>query len=70
MGGRTGTEGFDVTHGKGYRGGNKLGDYKVRSFGVEHGGVRLPNVLWNPGRRRVMLVDFERSEISKRVSIL
>jgi hypothetical protein len=29
-----------------------------------------PNVLWNPEIRNVVLVDFERSEISKQVQVL
>jgi hypothetical protein len=37
---------------------------------VEHRDVRLPNVLWNPEIRKVVLVDFERSEILKQVSVL
>jgi serine/threonine protein kinase len=43
---------------------------KLRNHGVEHGDVRPPNVLWNPEGRKVMLVDFERSEILKQVPIL
>ena len=39
---------------------------KLRCHGVEHRDVRWPNVLWNPERRKVMLIDFERSEILKR----
>ena len=38
--------------------------------GVEHRDVRPPNVLWNPESRKVMLVDFERSEILEQVPIL
>jgi hypothetical protein len=41
---------------------------KVRYHGVEHNDVRPPNVLWNPEGRNIMLIDFERSEILKRVS--
>ncbi|TAQ86187.1 hypothetical protein B7494_g5489 [Chlorociboria aeruginascens] len=43
---------------------------KLRQCGVEHGDVRLPNVLWNPEIRNVILIDFERSEILKQRSIL
>jgi len=43
---------------------------KLRNYGVEHGDVRPPNVLWNPEGRKVMLVDFERSEILKQMPIL
>lgn len=32
------------------------------SCGVEHGDARPSNVLWNPESKKVMLVDFERSE--------
>ena len=35
----------------------------VRSEGVVHGDERDDNMLWNPERRRVMLVDFERSYV-------
>jgi tRNA A-37 threonylcarbamoyl transferase component Bud32 len=38
---------------------------KLRNHGVEHGDARPPNVLWNPKGRKVMLVDFELSEILK-----
>jgi hypothetical protein len=41
-----------------------------RHQGVEHRDVLPPNVLWNLEGRKVMLVDFERSEILKHVSIL
>jgi hypothetical protein len=43
---------------------------KILSCGVEHRDVRPPNVLWNPEIRNVVLVDFERSEILKQVSVL
>ena len=43
---------------------------KLRDHGVEHCDVRPPNVLWNPENKKVMLVDFERSEILKRGPIL
>ncbi|KAH7364889.1 hypothetical protein BKA65DRAFT_145816 [Rhexocercosporidium sp. MPI-PUGE-AT-0058] len=43
---------------------------KMLSCGVEHRDVRPPNVLWNPETRNVVLVDFERSEILKQVSVL
>jgi hypothetical protein len=43
---------------------------KLLDCGVEHRDVRLPNVLWNPEIRNVVLVDFERSEILKQVSVL
>jgi signal recognition particle subunit SEC65 len=42
----------------------------LRYHGVEHRDVRPPNVLWNPEGRKVMLVDFERSEILKQLPIL
>jgi serine/threonine protein kinase len=38
-------------------------------FGVEHRDVRPPNVLWNTEGPKVMLVDFERSEILNQVVI-
>ena len=37
---------------------------------VKHRDVRPPNVLWNPETRNVVLVDFERLEILKRVPVL
>jgi len=43
---------------------------KLLGCGVEHRDVRPPNVLWNPEIRNVVLVDFERSEILKRVPTL
>ncbi|KAL5328001.1 hypothetical protein ACEPPN_005707 [Leptodophora sp. 'Broadleaf-Isolate-01'] len=43
---------------------------KILDCGVEHGDVRPPNVLWNPEIGNVVLVDFERSEILKQVSVL
>jgi hypothetical protein len=43
---------------------------KMLDCGVEHRDVRPPNVLWNTEIRNVVLVDFERSEILKQVSVL
>ena len=43
---------------------------KMLDCGVEHRDVRPPNVLWNTEGRKVMLVDFERSEILKQMPIL
>ncbi|KAL5313252.1 hypothetical protein ACEPPN_018985 [Leptodophora sp. 'Broadleaf-Isolate-01'] len=43
---------------------------KMLDCGVEHRDVRPPNVLWNPETSNVVLVDFERSEILKQVSVL
>jgi hypothetical protein len=43
---------------------------KMLDRGVEHRDVRPPNVLWNTKRRKVILVDFERSEILKQMPIL
>jgi hypothetical protein len=43
---------------------------KLRLYGVEYCDVRLPNVLWNPDGGKVMLVDFERSEVLNQVPIL
>ena len=43
---------------------------KLRYHGVDHCDVRPPNVLWNPEVGKVMLVDFERSEILKQVPVL
>jgi serine/threonine protein kinase len=43
---------------------------RMLSCGVEHRDIRPPNVLWNPETSNVVLVDFERSEILKQVSVL
>jgi serine/threonine protein kinase len=43
---------------------------KMLGCGVEHRDVRPPNVLWNTKGRKVMLVDFKRSEILKQVLVL
>lgn len=43
---------------------------KMLGYGVEHRDVRPPNVLWNPEIGKVVLVDFERSEILKQVLVL
>jgi hypothetical protein len=43
---------------------------KLRYHGVDHCDVRPPNVLWNPEVGKVMLVDFERSEILEQVPVL
>ncbi|TVY90595.1 hypothetical protein LAWI1_G003827 [Lachnellula willkommii] len=43
---------------------------KMLDCGVEHRDIRPPNVLWNPEGRKVMVVDFERSEILKRMPML
>jgi len=43
---------------------------KMLGCGVEHRDVQPPNVLWNTEGRKVMLVDFERSEILKQVLVL
>jgi hypothetical protein len=43
---------------------------KLLDYGVEHGDVRSPNVLWNAESKQVMLVDFERSTILKPASTL
>ncbi|CAG8982299.1 hypothetical protein HYALB_00014022 [Hymenoscyphus albidus] len=43
---------------------------KMLDCGVEHRDVRPPNILWNSEGRKVILVDFERSEISKQMPIL
>ena len=43
---------------------------KLRCQGVNHCDVRPSNVLWNSESRRIMLVDFERSEILTRALAL
>jgi len=42
---------------------------KLWCHGVEHLDIRPPNVLWNPEGRNVVLVDFERSEILRGLSV-
>ena len=43
---------------------------KIFNYRVEYHNIRLPNVLWNPEIRNVVLVDFERSQILKQVQVL
>jgi len=43
---------------------------KMLNRGVEHRDIRPPNVLWNTEIRNVVLVDFERSEILKQLTVL
>jgi len=43
---------------------------KMLDRGVEHHDVGPSNVLWSPEIRNVILVDFERAEILKQVSVL
>ena len=43
---------------------------ELRRHGLNHHDVRPPNVLWNSERRRIMMVDFERSDILTRASAL
>jgi hypothetical protein len=40
---------------------------KLRHYRVEHSDVRPPNVPWNSEGENIMLVDFQRSKILKRV---
>lgn len=47
-----------------------LANLELRNHGVEHNVMRPPNIMWNAETRRVMVVDFERSEILKREHIL
>ncbi|KAL9122915.1 MAG: hypothetical protein Q9187_000527 [Circinaria calcarea] len=35
---------------------------EVQAEGVDQGDVRMANLLWNPERKRVMLIDFERAK--------
>jgi hypothetical protein len=42
---------------------------EVRGQGVVHGDDRAPNRLWNVERRRVMLIDFERSTLLPSVNV-
>ena len=41
----------------------------LRDYGIEHCDVRSPNVLWNLEIGKVMLIDFERSEFLKQISV-
>jgi hypothetical protein len=43
---------------------------KILDYGVEYRNIRPPNILWNPEIRNVVLVNFERSEISKQMEAL
>ncbi|SLM39820.1 Protein kinase-like domain [Lasallia pustulata] len=43
---------------------------KMLACGVEYRDIHPLNLLWNPEIRKMMLVDFERSEISKPMPIL
>jgi hypothetical protein len=43
---------------------------KILSCGMEYRDIRLPNILWNPESRNIVLVDFERSEILKQAQVL
>lgn len=69
MGRRASAQGFDVGHGTGFGCGNEQGSEKMLGCGVEHRDVRQPNVLWNTEGGKVMLVDFERSEILTQMPI-
>jgi len=43
---------------------------RMLGCGVEHRDVRPLNVLWNPEIGKVVLIDFERSEILKQLAVL
>jgi hypothetical protein len=43
---------------------------KIMDYGVEHRDIWLPNVLWNPEIKNIVLVDFECLEILKQVQVL
>lgn len=43
---------------------------KILDYGVEYGDVRPPNVLWNPEIGNLVLIDFERSKILRRIPAL
>lgn len=42
----------------------------IHRAGVLHRDIRMPNLLWNEGTQRVMVIDFERAEIAKTVLAL
>ena len=37
---------------------------RIHRFGVIHGDIRLPNLVWNEEQNRIMFIDFGRSGIS------
>lgn len=39
---------------------------KIRGLGVRHGDVRRPNALWNSELSCVLIIDFHKSELTKR----
>lgn len=39
---------------------------KIHKLGVRHGDVRPPNTLWNSELNRVLIIDFHKSELSKK----
>jgi tRNA A-37 threonylcarbamoyl transferase component Bud32 len=39
---------------------------KIHKLGVRHGDVRPPNTLWNSELNRVLIIDFHRSELTKK----
>jgi hypothetical protein len=70
MGGRASAQGFGVGYGTGLAAETSGAVTKILDCGVEYRDVRPPNVLWNPEISNVVLVDFERSQISKQVQVL
>ncbi|EFW19504.1 hypothetical protein CPSG_03888 [Coccidioides posadasii str. Silveira] len=43
---------------------------KIRSLGVEHGDLRLSNILWNEELKKALIIDFHRSSFNNRPKIL
>jgi hypothetical protein len=39
---------------------------KIHELGVRHGDVRPPNTLWNSELNRVLIIDFHKSELTKK----
>ena len=37
---------------------------RIHQLGVVHGDIRLPNLVWNEEKRKIMFIDFGRSKIS------
>ncbi|TPX24673.1 hypothetical protein DIZ76_010107 [Coccidioides immitis] len=37
---------------------------KIQSLGVEHGDLRLPNILWNEELKEALTIDFHRSSFN------
>ncbi|KAI7343087.1 hypothetical protein KC320_g9349, partial [Hortaea werneckii] len=41
----------------------------IRELGIRHGDVRPPNTLWNPELHRILIIDFNKSELIKKETV-